>query len=293
MQKTALIYQFIHDHRFKLRVVKMCTVFGISRSGYYDWTRRKESKRSKRHEWLKKKIRRIFLDNKHLYGSRKVWETLKKQGIEVTEKTVARIMKELDLKSRTVKKYKATTNSKHNLPVAANVLNLQFQASAPNQIWMTDITYIPTDVGWLYLASVMDLHSRKIVGFHMDERMTKSLVIKALDQAYRVQKPRGEVLHHSDRGSQYASQEYQERLKTYKMKGSMSRKGNCYDNACIESFHSVLKKELVYLEKFKTRKDAKARIFEYIACFYNGKRIHSSIGYFTPNQYERMYRSAA
>lgn len=191
----------------------------------YDWTRRKESKRSKRHEWLKKKIRRFFLDNRRLYGSRKVWETLKKQGIEVTEKTVARIMKELDLKSRTVKKYKATTNSKHNLPVAANVLNQQFQASAPNQIWMTDITYIPTDEGWLYLASVMDLYSRKIVGFHMDERMTKSLVIKALDQAYRVQKPRGEVLHHSDRGSQYASQEYQERLKTYKMKGSMSVKG--------------------------------------------------------------------
>ncbi len=158
---------------------------------------------------------------------------------------------------------------------------------------MTDITYIPTDEGWLYLASVMDLYSRKIVGFHMDERMTKSLVIKALDLAYRLQKPRGEVLHHSDRGSQYASLEYQERLKAYRMKGSMSRKGNCYDNACIESFHSVLKKELVYLEKFKTRKEAKKRIFEYIACFYNGKRIHSSIGYFTPNQYERMYRSAA
>ncbi|KZE72874.1 transposase [Paenibacillus elgii] len=271
----------------------MCAVFGISRSGYYDWTRRKESDRSQRHEWLKKQIRRIFFDHRRLYGSKKIWETLKKQGVQVAEKTVARIMKELGLKSRTTKKYKATTNSKHNLPVAANVLNQQFQASAPNQVWMTDITYISTDEGWLYLASVMDLYSRKIVGFHMDERMTKSLVIKALDQAYRLQKPRGEVLHHSDRGSQYASLEYQERLKKYKMKGSMSRKGNCYDNACIESFHSVLKKELVYLEKFKTRKEARERIFEYIACFYNGKRIHSSIGYFTPNQYERMYLPAA
>ncbi|WP_281940889.1 IS3 family transposase [Paenibacillus tyrfis] len=292
-KRPALIYKFIHDHRFKLRVAKMCAVFGISRSGYYDWTRRKESGRSQRHKWLKKQIRRIFFDHRRLYGSKKIWETLKKQGAQVAEKTVARIMKELGLKSRTIKKYKATTNSKHNLPVAANVLNQQFQASAPNQVWMTDITYISTDEGWLYLASVMDLYSRKIVGFHMDERMTKSLVIKALDQAYRLQKPRGEVLHHSDRGSQYASLEYQERLKKYKMKGSMSRKGNCYDNACIESFHSVLKKELVYLEKFKTRKEARERIFEYIACFYNGKRIHSSIGYFTPNQYERMYLSAA
>jgi putative transposase len=271
----------------------MCAVFEISRSGYYEWTRRKESKSSRRRKKLERQIRRAFLDSRRLYGSRKVWEVLKKQGIQVSEKTVARIMKELGLKSRTVKKYKATTNSKHNWPTADNILDQQFTASAPNKVWMTDITYIPTDEGWLYLASVMDLCTRKIVGFHMDERMTKSLVLKALDQAHRFQRPGRELLHHSDRGSQYASIEYQERLKDYGMTGSMSRKGNCYDNACIESFHSVLKKELVYLEKFKTRKEAKARIFEYITCFYNGKRIHSSIGYFTPNQYEHMLRSAS
>ncbi|WHX33303.1 IS3 family transposase [Brevibacillus agri] len=142
----------------------------------------------------------------------------------------------------------------------------------------------------LYLASVMDLYTRKIVGFHMGERMTKELVIAALDQAYNRQRPAPGLLHHSDRGSQYASTEYQKRLEKYQMIGSMSRKGNCYDNACIESFHSVLKKELVYLEKFKTREQAKRAIFEYITCFYNGKRIHSSIGYFTPNQYEHTYR---
>lgn len=198
-------------------------------------------------------------------------------------------MSALGLISRTVKKYKATTNSKHNLSVHENVLNRQFNVEKPNQAWVTDITYVATDEGWLYLASVMDLYSRKIVGFHMDERMTKELVIQALDRAYNQQRPRGEVLHHSDRGSQYASHDYQARLKKYGMKGSMSRKGNCYDNACIESFHSVLKKELIYLEKFKTREQARKRIFEYITCFYNGKRIHSSIGYFTPNQYERMY----
>jgi putative transposase len=271
----------------------MCTVFGISRSGYYAWTKRRKSKRDKRRERLERQIRRAFLDSRKLYGSIKVWETLKKQGVQVSEKTVARIMKELGLKSRTVKKYKATTNSKHNLPVAENVLNQQFTAERPNQVWMTDITYIHTDEGWLYLASVMDLYSRKIVGFSMDERMTKSLVQKALVQAYKLQRPGKGVMHHSDRGSQYASLDYQKQLNIYEMNGSMSRKGNCYDNACIESFHSVLKKELVYLEKFKTREEAKAKIFEYIACFYNGKRIHSSISYFTPNQFERMYRPAS
>jgi len=210
----------------------------------------------------------------------------------VSKKTVARIMKELGLVSRTVKKYKATTNSKHNFAVFGNELNQQFQVLAPHKTWVTDITYVPTDEGWLYLASVMDLYSRKIVGFHMDERMTTDLVLKALGRAYMQQgKPQG-ILHHSDRGSQYASHAYKARLKEYNMKGSMSRKGNCYDNACIESFHSVIKKELIYLEKLKTREQARKRIFEYITCFYNGKRIHSSIGYHTPNQYERMYRYA-
>lgn len=266
----------------------MCSVFKISRSGYYQWIRRKPSQRDKRRKRLEQQVRRVFVDSRRLYGSTKIWEALKKKGVQVSEKTIARLMKELGLKSRTVKKHKATTNSNHTQPVAENVLNQQFTSQAPNQVWMTAITYVPTGEGWLYLASVMDLYTRKIVGFQMSDRMTKSLVIEALDKAYRQQHPRGEVLHHSDRGSQYASIEYQERLAKYGMKGSMSRKGNCYDNACIESFHSVLKKELVYLEKFKTRKEAKAKIFEYIACFYNGKRIHSSIGYHTPNQYERM-----
>jgi transposase InsO family protein len=271
----------------------MCETFKVSRSGYYKWTKRKESKREKRRKKLERRIRRIFLNSRRLYGSPKIFKVLQKEGVKVSEKTIARIMKELGLKSRTVKKYKATTNSKHNLPVHENVLNQQFKVLAPNQAWVTDITYIPTDEGWLYLASVMDLYSRKIVGFHMDERMTKTLVMKALGRSYNQQRPRGEVLHHSDRGSQYASHDYQTLLKKYKMKGSMSRKGNCYDNACIESFHSVIKKELIYLEKFKTREQARKRIFEYITCFYNGKRIHSSIEYFTPNEYERMYRSAA
>ncbi|WP_431089937.1 IS3 family transposase [Paenibacillus sp. 8b26] len=294
-QRPTLIFSFIYDHRFQCRVAKMCAVFGVSRSGYYKWvqTRTIHKERQKQREKLLQRIRRIFLDSRRLYGSRKIHKALVQQGVAVSEKTVVRIMKELGLKSRTVKKYKATTNSKHQLPVHENLLNQQFVAGAPNEVWMTDITYIPTDEGWLYLASVMDLYSRKIVGFHMDSRMTKELVIQALDQAYRVQRPGEGVLHHSDRGSQYASHEYQAKLVKYHMKGSMSRKGNCYDNACIESFHSVLKKELIYLDHYKTRREAKKQIFEYITCFYNGKRIHSSLGYVSPNQYERLYRKPA
>jgi transposase InsO family protein len=267
----------------------MCRILNVSRSGYYQWTRRGKSERKKRRERLKQQISRIFLESRRLYGSPKITQVLRRQGVRVSEKTIARIMKELGLKSRTVKKYKATTNSKHNLPVYDNVLNQQFTAQAPNQVWMADITYVPTGEGWLYVASIMDLYTRKIIGWHTSDRMTKELVLQALDQAYSRGRPKGEVLHHSDRGSQYASHEYQQRLQKYGMKGSMSRKGNCYDNACIESFHSVLKKELVYLEKFRTRKEAQSKIFEYIEFFYNRKRVHSAIGYLTPVQCEQMY----
>jgi putative transposase len=198
-------------------------------------------------------------------------------------------MSEQEWKSRTVKKYKATTNSKHNLPVQENILNQDFNASKPNEKWVTDITYIPTAEGWLYLASVMDLFSRMIVGWHMSDRMTKELVIRALQQAHGRQQPEGEVLHHSDRGSQYASNDYQKQIQIYSMKGSMSRKGNCYDNACIESFHSIIKKELIYLNKYQTREEAQKSIFEYIEVFYNNQRIHSSVQYFTPSEFKRQF----
>jgi putative transposase len=192
-------------------------------------------------------------------------------------------------KSCTVKKYKATTNSKHYHPVSENRLNREFNVSKPNQAWVTDITYIPTNEGWLYLASVMDLYSRKIVGWAMDKTMTKELVIDALKMAYQRQKPGIGLVHHSDRGVQYASVEYQHLLKQYKMIGSMSRKGNCYDNACIESFHGILKRELVYQTRYKTRSEAKKSLFEYIEFFYNSRRIHSTLDYHTPNEYEKMY----
>jgi putative transposase len=208
-------YSFIHEHRFEFRVEKMCEVFGVSRSGYYACPK---SERKKRREWLAKRIQQIFLESRRLYGSPKITQVLRSEGEKVSQKTVARIMKELGLRSRTVKKYKATTNSNHSLPVQENKLNQQFEAQAPNQVWMADITYVPTDEGWLYLASIMDLFDRQIVGWYVDKQMTKELVLKALDRAYEQKQPKGPVLHHSDRGSQYASKEYQERLEEYGMR---------------------------------------------------------------------------
>lgn len=189
-----------------------------------------------------------------------------------------------------MRKYKATTYSNHHYPVQENVLNQTFVAERPNQVYMSDITNVPTDEGWLYLASAEDLCSRKIAGWRGDARMTKELCIGALEQAYERQgRPTEPVLHHSDRGSQYASHDYQNKLREYGMVGSMSRKGNCFDNACIESFHSLIKRELIYQEKFKTREQALRRIFEYIEVWYNRERVHSSIAYLTPVEFERRY----
>jgi putative transposase len=262
---------------------------GVSRSGYYKWLSRPESERERQHKEWKEQIKEVFDKSRQLYGSPKVTRKLKQLGTAISERTVSRIMKESGFRSRTVKKYKATTNSKHALPVQDNVMNQEFTASEPNEKWVTDITYVATLEGWLYLASVMDLYSRKIVGWHMSDRMTKELVIQALEQAFIRQRPGEGLLHHSDRGSQYASGDYQKKLQVYKMVGSMSRKGNCYDNACIESFHSVLKKELIYLNKYETREEAKASIFEYIEVFYNNERIHSSIGYHSLSDFELMF----
>jgi len=267
----------------------MCSVMNVSRSGYYKWVHRKPSEQEKRRKKLMKRIQHHFYAFKKRYGSHKIAEKLRQEGESVSTKTVSRLMKEMGLRSVTVKKYKATTNSKHNQPVYENVLNRQFKPDAPNKVWVADITYIATRQGWVYLASLMDLYSRKIVGWALGERMTKELVLEAFDKACMRQKPPKGLIHHSDRGSQYASTEYRARLESNQMIGSMSRKGNCYDNACIESFHSVLKKELIYQTKFNTRKQAYDAIYEYIELEYNRIRIHSSIGYLTPYLYEKRY----
>lgn len=261
----------------------MCTLFQVSRSGYYAWRDRPPSARAVRRAERLAHIQAIFARSRGRYGSPKITATLRQAGERIAQKTVARLMQAAGLRSRVVKKYKATTNSRHTHPVAENRLNQQFTAERPHQVWMTDITYLATDEGWLYLASVEDLYSRQIVGWAMGERMTQDLVIQALDQAVARYQPPEQVLHHSDRGSQYAAADYQARLARYHMVGSMSRKGNCYDNACIESWHSLLKKELIYLERWPTRQAVQQAVFEYIEIWYNRQRIHSALGYRTPH----------
>lgn len=269
----------------------MCKVLEVSTSGYYKWLKHTPSPRDLYRKKLKKKIKHYFYHFKRRAGTRSITAALQKEQIEVCSKTVGRLMKEMELTPITTKKYKATTNSKHAMPIHENVLNQKFKVLAPNRVWVTDITYIPSGEGWVYLASVMDLFSRKIVGWSMGSRMTRELVLDALDQAYQRRNPEPGLIHHSDRGAQYACEEYQKRLETYKMIGSMSRKGNCYDNACIESFHSTLKKELVYQTTFKTRKQAIKEIDAYIAFDYNRLRLHSTLGYRTVHRFEQMYYS--
>lgn len=267
----------------------MCQVLGVSKSGYYHWRKREKSNQQLRREELTRQIKEVYINSRSIYGSPKITKKLNQRGIDVSQKTVTRIMKAEGIRSKTVKKYKATTNSKHSLPIYPNLLNQEFQVDAPGKVWVGDITYIHTNEGWLYLATIMDLYSRRILGWHMSHRMTKELVILALKRAIGRQKPTEGLIHHSDRGSQYASHEYQKVLREHNMITSMSRKGNCYDNACIESFHSIIKRELIHLKKYFTRQQAIDEIIEYIESFYNYERIHSNNDYRSPLEKERAY----
>lgn len=226
------------------------------------------------------------------YGSPRITRALKKKGIVCGKNRVARLMRDNGITGKTKRKYKATTNSKHNYPVAENLINQNFNIDRPNQIWVADITYIPTDEGWLYLAAIEDLFQRKIVGWAMNSTMTRQLTLDALRQAVKRYRPPAGLIHHSDRGSQYASHEYQQALRDYQFITSMSRKGNCYDNACMESFFGTLKLELIYGNRFKTRAEARQAVFEYIEVFYNRIRLHSSLGYMSPLEYEQAFKTA-
>ena len=258
----------------------------MSRSSYYAWDIRPESDRSKENKSLLGKINNIYNKSKKVFGSIKVTRMINKESKNpVNHKRVERIMSQNGIRSRVTKKFKATTNSNHKLPVAENILNRNFSVDKPNEKMVSDITYLWTDEGWLYIAAIMDLCGQKIVGLSMSERMTKELVINALNYGYqRVGRPTGVILH-SDRGSQYCSNDYQLLIKKYGFTCSMSRKGNCWDNAPMESFWGKLKCEWLYGKHFKTRKEARAAVFEYVEIFYNRQRIHASNGYLTPEEY--------
>ncbi|AIQ70958.1 IS3 family transposase [Paenibacillus graminis] len=235
-----------------------------------------------------------FHDNNAIYGSPKITRKLHEEGFRVGEKTVGQLMRAHHLRSQAMGKFKVqTTDSNHDFPLAPNWLNQHFDVcTKPNQVWVNDITYIRTRQNTVYLASVLDLFTRKIVGWQLGNRMRVALVSSALDKAYEAQKPDKGLIHHSDRGSQYASADYRKKLKEYHMIRSMSRRGNCYDNACIESFHSILKRELIYGGRtFQTQKEAENQLFRYIEFFYNRKRIHSKLGHLSPDRFESLYYS--
>jgi len=259
----------------------MCEALNVSRSGYYAYINRPESKRSQENRKLLSAIIKIHEGTRRVYGAPRITRNLPEDQ-RASVGRVARLMRENGIRSKTVRKYKATTNSKHNLPVAENLLNQDFTADRPNEKWVSDITYIGTDEGWLYLAGVMDLHGRKLVGWAMDSRMKTELISAALKQAIGRTGASAGLMVHSDRGVQYASRDYQQLLERHGFICSMSRKGNCYDNAPMESFWGKLKTEWLNDYRFKTRDEAKKAVFEYIELFYNRNRLHSTNGYVPP-----------
>lgn len=264
----------------------MCRVFEVSPSSYYEWEQVPQSDHDRRDQELSEAIGEIFADKRSRYGSPRITQELAKQDIGVSRKRVSRLMREKGLRAKGKRKFKHTTDSNHSLPIAPNLVNQQFNVPAKNKVWVSDITYIQTLEGWLYLATIVDLYSRKVVGWSCSGRMTAGLVCEALDNAVQKRRPKRGLILHSDRGSQYASGAFRRRLWRYRMAQSMSAKGNCYDNAVAESFFATLKKELICGEVYRTRDEARTAIFEYIEVFYNRRRMHSLINYMTPDEFE-------
>jgi transposase InsO family protein len=268
----------------------MCRALGVSRSGFYAWRSRTPSDAQVRREELTEEITTIHAEVKGRYGSPRIHAELVARGTACCVNMVARVMRAAGIAAKTKRKFRQTTDSNHTHPVAENVLNREFDPEEPNASWVADVTYIPTREGWLYLAVVEDLFSRRVVGWSMDATMTSRLVVDALEMALaRRLKGSSDLIAHSDRGSQYASEHYQRRLSEERIGCSMSRRGDCWDNAPMESFFASLKKELVHHEDYATRAQAKASIFEYIEAFYNRVRRHSSLGYVAPAEYERTH----
>ncbi|WP_409305998.1 IS3 family transposase [Peribacillus sp. SCS-155] len=280
----------MYAHRDEHTVVMMCKVLKVSKSGYYKWIDNKDRVDLEREAYKKEiqqKIKKSYYESEGTYGSPRVHHDLIEWGYTISKKTVARIMKDLGLRAIPEERFVVTTDSNHDLRLYPNLLNQEFRAQARDRIWVADITYIWTLEGWVYLSTVMDLFSRKIVGWSMDSHMKKELPLQALNMALLTRQPTKELIHHSDRGSQYCSNQYVERLQELNVKISMSRKGNPYDNACIESFHATIKKELIYRRRFKSRAEATKAINYYISSFYNQRRKHSTLGFCSPNQFER------
>ena len=281
-------YAFIRNHREAFPVTLLCQVLGVSTSGFYAWLRRPESPRTRANRRLLVEIKAVHQRSRQTYGSPRVHADLNANGLICGKHRVAQLMRKHGIVTRHKRKFKATTNSRHTHPVAKNVLNRQFAVTEPNRWWVSDITYIPTQEGWLYLAVTLDLYHRKVMGWAMDRWMTQQLVIDALTMALQQGRPGRGLSHHSDQGVQYACKAFQALLNTERIQCSMSRKGNCWDNAVAESFFHSLKVELIHGRNYLTRQEARIEIFDYIEVFYNRQRRHSALGYLTPAECEKL-----
>lgn len=277
------------EHLLSFSISRMAKVFRVSRSGFYYWVenRHKAIQRETERQKFDTKVKEAFDVSKERDGSRRIQKELAESGDNHNVKTIAASMKRQDLVAKAARKFKCTTDSKHKMPVAPNLLAQDFNATAPNQKWAGDITYVATSEGWLYLAVIIDLYSRQVIGWSMDTRMTASLVCDALSMALFRRGFPEHVITHSDRGSQYCSKDYRDLISTYNLKQSMSRKGNCWDNACVESFFHSLKVEAIQYEPIMTREQMRQTIFEYIEVDYNRTRRHSALGYLSPMNFEK------
>lgn len=281
-------YAFVGANREEFRITRMCRVLQVSRSGYYDWQGREESKRSQRDRLLLTEIRKVHQNTREAYGATKTWRSLRQGGTVCGKHRVARLRREAGIEARRKRKFRLAYQARNTAPAAPNLLRWPFKAAFPDQIWVTDVTFIPTRSGWLYLAVMIDLHTRLVVGWSMKDRPDQQLVNEALMMAVEQRRPRPGLIHHSDQGILYSSGNYLALLKKYGMLRSMSGKGSCYDNAVAESFFSSLKNEIVHHRDYKTRDEARAEIFDYIELFYNRKRIHQSLDYQSPMKYETI-----
>jgi putative transposase len=280
-------FAFISAEKAQYSVSLLCSVLEVSRSGYYAWCTRPPSQRAIDDRELAEDIRNIHDSSKQRYGSPRIHEELAANDTRVGRKRVARLMKENGLNARIKRRFVKTTDSKHDFPIAPNLLQRDFTADAPNEVWVGDITYLDTREGWLYLAVLIDLYSRRVVGWAMSERIDTALAMNALNMALARRNPRRGLIHHTDRGCQYASHEYRRQLRGIGAVCSMSRKGDCWDNAVAESFFASLRKELTNRVVFLSRDAARSNVFEYIEAFYNRVRRHSTINYQSPNNFER------
>ncbi len=286
-------YAFIQEQRAFHAIVLLCKVLSVSRSAFYNWLHRSPSDHELADDELTEKIRTSHEDSRGNYGSRRIKDDLQDQGDQISRRRIQRLMAQAGLQSTHKKKFKVTTDSDHELPISPNLLNRDFEPDEPDRAYVSDITYIWTSEGWLYLAVVIDLFSRMVVGWSLNSRMRASLVVDALEMAIDSRQPAAGLIHHSDRGSQYASIDFQKLLAKQEYLSSMSRKGNCWDNAVAESFFKTLKQELIYQQRFTTREQARLAIFEYIEAYYNRQRKHSRNEYLSPADYHAQWLEAA